>query len=92
MFNVQYYITKLEDLVEYTFPFTRIRQVEKQLDAAADDGEEEKKEEEKKTEELTPDQAAEETKSQVDTLMDKMKTPGKSIDLESIEEGELGAG
>jgi len=23
--------------------------------------------------------------------MDKMKTPGKSIDLESIEEGELGS-
>lgn len=91
MFNVQYYITKLEDLAEYTFPFTRIRQVEKQLDAAADDGEdeEEKKEEEKKTEELTTEQAAEETKSQVDSLMDKLK-PGKSIDLESIEEGELG--
>jgi len=54
MFNVQYYITKLEDLVEYTFPFTRIRQVEKQLDAAAEgNDEEEKKEEEKKTEELT---------------------------------------
>jgi hypothetical protein len=28
-FNVQYYITKLEDQSEYHFPFTRIKQVEK---------------------------------------------------------------
>lgn len=56
-FNLQNYITKLEDLQEYTFPFTRIKNVEKQLDAMGEDEEEkkeeEKKEEEKKTEEIT---------------------------------------
>ena len=51
---MQYYITMLEDKAEYNFPFTRIKQVEKQLEEMAD-GEEEKKdeEEEKKTEEIT---------------------------------------
>lgn len=53
MFNVQNYITVLEDLKEYNFPFTRIKQVEKQLDSMA--GEEEK---EPKTEEVKENQPA----------------------------------
>ena len=44
---MQYYITKLEDLAEYDFPFERIKQVEKNLESMAGEDEEEKKEEPK---------------------------------------------
>ena len=88
MFNVQYYITKLEDGTEYNFPFTRIKQVEKQLDEMAGDDEEKKEEEEKKTEEITDEN--EKAAAHAQKLVDKLKKPGKSIDLETIEEGDLG--
>jgi len=84
LFNVQNYITILEDLQEYHFPFTRIKQVEKQHDDLAGVDEEE----EKKTEEI---KEGEETKSEAEAMLEKLKTPGKSIDLESIDEGDLGA-
>ena len=91
MFNVQNYITILEDLQEYNFPFTRIKQVERQLDAmAGDDGAAE--EEEKKTEEINDDEEEkkEETKTEAEKMVEKLKKPGKSIDLESIDEGDVG--
>ena len=77
LFNAQYYITKLEDMTEYHFPFTRIKQVEKQLETMAD-GEEE---EEKKTEEVKS--AAEEEKKQdtPEDIVEKLKKPAKTIDL-----------
>ena len=55
MFNVQNYITKLEDLSEYNFPFERIKQVEKNLESMAGPDEEEEKKEEPKIEELKDD-------------------------------------
>lgn len=127
-FNLQNYITILEDLTHYNFPFTRIKQVEKELEEAAGDDEEEKKteeiveeeneddqeEEEKKTEEITEDKAVsdaasdaasattaatEESKTaaaqqkiqtKANEMVEKLKQPGKSINLEDIEEGDLG--
>ena len=35
MFNIQNYITILEDLSEYHFPFSRIKKVEEELDNAS---------------------------------------------------------
>ena len=95
MYNVQYYIQKLEDGTEYNFPFTRIKQVEKRLDEmAGDDDEEEKKEEEPKTEEVKegedPGDESQKAAAHAEKLVEKLKKPGKSIDLETIEEGELG--
>lgn len=31
MYNVQFYIQKLEDMTEYNFPFERVKQVKEQL-------------------------------------------------------------
>jgi len=45
-------------------------------------------EEEKKTEEIKEDE--EEKKSEAEKMVDKLKQPGKKIDLDSIEEGDLG--
>ena len=86
MFNVQYYITKLEDQTEYHFPFTRIKQVEKRLDEAAGE-DEETKEEEPKTQEVTGE---EKKVSAADDLIKKLSKKPKAIDLDSIEEGEAG--
>lgn len=83
-FNVQYYIQKLEDLTEYNFPFTRIKQVEKELAGGA--GEEEK--EEPKTEEIKEEEEKKSDPSE--DIINKLKQKPKQIDLESIEEGELG--
>ena len=90
----------------YNFPFTRIKQVEKSLDEMADGEEEKKEEEEKKTEELTEEEAKsldaqssastaateeeKKYKSEGDKLVDKLSKPGKSINLEDIEEGDVG--
>ena len=63
---MQNYITKLEDLVEYNFPFTRIKQVEKELEVMAD-GE---AEEEKKTEEIKDGE--EEEKKTIEDKADAM--------------------
>ena len=52
MFNVQNYITKLEDLAEYNFPFERIKQVEKNIESMSAPDEEEEKKEEPKIEEV----------------------------------------
>lgn len=86
---MQYYIQKLEDLSEYNFPFTRIKQVEEELKNGA--GEEEEKEE-PKTEEIKEDE--EEKKDnitkQAEKMVDKFKKPPKKIDLESIDEGDVG--
>jgi len=60
LFNVQNYITILEDQVEYHFPFTRIKQVEKSLNEAAD-GEAAEEEEEKKTEEIKEEEPSDKT-------------------------------
>lgn len=55
-FNVQYYIQKLEDETEYNFPFTRIKQVEKNIqDMAGDDEEEKKEDDEPKVSEVKAD-------------------------------------
>ena len=43
MFNVQYYIQKLEDLTEYDFPFERIKNIKKSIEGMAD-GDEKKEE------------------------------------------------
>ena len=48
---MQYYITMLEDLTQYNFPFTRIKQVERELENAAGEEEEKKTEEIKEEEE-----------------------------------------
>jgi hypothetical protein len=36
MYNVQYYIQKLEDMTEYSFPFERVKQIKEQLTGKAD--------------------------------------------------------
>jgi len=68
-YNVQNYITILEDLTPYNFPFTRIRNVEKNLETAADG--EESKTEEVKTEEIKTEE--EKKTSAVDDLIEKLK-------------------
>ena len=57
---------------------------------AGDDGAAE--EEEKKTEEINDDEEEkkEETKTEAEKMVEKLKKPGKSIDLESIDEGDVG--
>lgn len=119
-YNLQNYITILEDLEPYDFPFSRVKAVEKELDAMAgatggkdeeekieevkEEDEEEKEEE--KTKELTEEEvkrletasattaaSSEETKSlttQGEELVNKLKQPGKKINLEDIEEGDAG--
>jgi len=80
----------------YNFPFTRIKNVEAELDAASADtgGDEEAKTEEVKTEEVKTEEVKEPEEekktSPVDDLMNKLKQKPKTIDLESIEEGEVG--
>lgn len=88
LFNVQYYITMLEDQVEYNFPFTRIKQVEKSLNEMADG--EAAQEEEKKTEEIKEDEEEEKKAATGDDMLKQLQKKGKKIDLESIEEGDLG--
>ena len=78
----------LEDQVEYNFPFTRIKQVEKSLNEMADG--EAAQEEEKKTEEIKEDEEEEKKAPSGDDMLKELQKKGKNIDLESIEEGELG--
>ncbi len=46
MFNVQYYIQKLEDMTEYQFPYERIKQIKEQLSGGAGGEDDEPKTEE----------------------------------------------
>ena len=61
-FNVQQYITRLEDLKDYNFPFTRIKQVEQNLADMAGPDEEEEKKEEPKVEEIKEEEETKEIK------------------------------
>jgi uncharacterized DUF497 family protein len=54
MYNVQYYIQKLEEMTEYNFPFERVKQVKQQLTGLSD-GEKPKEEEEPRIQEITED-------------------------------------
>ena len=80
LFNVQYYIQKLEDTTEYDFPFERIKQIKERITEMADG----KKEDEPKTQEVTDEEAKE------IGLMDKLK--GKTVDLTDVVEGDEAAG
>ena len=71
MFNVQSYITKLEDLVDYDFPFERIKQVEKNLNKMA--GDEETKEEPKIEEIKEEDEEEGKEEQKEKTLEEKTK-------------------
>lgn len=54
MYNVQYYIQKLEDMTQYDFPFTRVKQITKELTGKAEgDAPEETKDEEPRISEVT---------------------------------------
>lgn len=100
LYNVQNYITILEDLKKYDFPFTRKNQIKEQLTGGKDDPEsddEEEKKEEPQIEEVTDEKAEEIKKNEEekkqpkveDELMEKMK--GTTIDLGAITEGDEGA-
>ena len=71
---MQNYITILEDQQEYTFPFTRIKQVEKNLDEmAGGDGAAAEEEEEKKTEEIKEDEPTNPIQAEAAKMVDKLK-------------------
>lgn len=68
---------------EYNFPYERIRQIKEQLAGGAD-GEDP----EPKTEEIKEPKTEEVKDTKEDALLDKLK--GKTISLDSVEEGEEG--
>lgn len=60
IYNVQYYIQKLESLTEYNFPFERVKQIKEQITGVKEEDEEPKTEEIKDEETPNPDQSIEE--------------------------------
>jgi hypothetical protein len=55
MYNVQYYIQKLEDMTEYNFPFERVKQVKQQLTGLSDGEKPKDEDEEPRIQEVTTD-------------------------------------
>ncbi len=74
LFNVQYYIQKLEDMTEYEFPFERKKRITEELTGLSEG-------ELPKTEEIK-----EEKKDIAETL----SKPSKTIDLSNVDEGSVG--
>lgn len=95
MYNVQYYIQKLEDMTEYNFPFERVKQVKEQLTGQADGDKPKDEDDEPRIQEVID---TNEEKSTVITsdpkenksVVDQLTQKGKTIDLSTVTEGDLG--
>jgi hypothetical protein len=85
-------MTKLEDLKEYDFPFSRFDAIEKRQKEEAEEEKKPKIEEVKEEdEEETKDDKPKDHKGQADDMLKKLTTPGKSIslDVEEVDADEM---